>query len=40
MTAQRWADAYLPGAAFGAFLREEDARLGRTLASLGLATVA
>ncbi len=39
VTAQRWADAYLPGAAFGAFLREEDARLGRTLASLGLATV-
>jgi len=40
VTAQRWADAYLPGAAFGAFLRAEDARLGRTLASLGLATVA
>ncbi|MEV4539868.1 tripartite tricarboxylate transporter substrate-binding protein [Asanoa sp. NPDC049518] len=32
-----WADAYLPGAAFGTFLRDADALRSRTLASLGLA---
>lgn len=31
-----WQDAYLPGAAFGAFLAEEDARVERVLGELGL----
>ena len=31
-----WQDAYLPGPEFGAFVRDEDARVGRVLAELGL----
>nr|WP_239126835.1 tripartite tricarboxylate transporter substrate binding protein [Asanoa siamensis] len=33
----RWTDAYLPGADFGAFLREADSLRSRTLTDLGIA---
>lgn len=36
----RWTDAYLPGAEFGTFLRDADARRLRTLTSLGLTDAA
>ncbi|WP_238009158.1 tripartite tricarboxylate transporter substrate-binding protein [Dactylosporangium sp. AC04546] len=34
----RWTDSYLAGAAFGEFLREQDARVTQILAELGLDT--
>lgn len=37
LTKQGWTDAYVSGAAFGAFLTEQDKRVADTLAALGLA---